>query len=52
VGDKFTVYVQDRQIDQWTDARLKMGGVGLYNERGERMSLKGGVNVIPLTVRK
>ncbi len=52
VGDKFTTYVQDQKVDEWTDSRLKMGGVGLYNERGERMSLKGGVNVVPLAIRR
>src|SRR5262249_33127979 len=52
VGEKFTTYVQDQKIDEWTDSRLKTGGVGLYNERGERMSLKGGLNVVPLVIRR
>ncbi|MBZ5603966.1 MAG: hypothetical protein LAO79_16830 [Acidobacteriia bacterium] len=52
VGDRFTTWVQDQKVDEWTDARIKIGGVGLYNERGERMSLKGGVNVVPLAIRK
>src|SRR5579885_3398890 len=52
VGDRFTTYVQDQKVDEWTDDRLKMGGIGLYNERGERMSLKGTVNVVPLVIKK
>ena len=52
VGDHFTTYVQDQKVDEWTDSRIRMGGVGLYNERGERMSLKGGLNVVPLAIRK
>ncbi len=52
VGDRFTTYVQDQKVDEWTDDRLKMGGIGLYNEHGERMSLAGTVNVVPLEIRK
>ena len=52
VGDRFSTYVQDQKIDEWTDDRLKMGGVGLYNERGERSSLKGTVNVVPLVIKR
>jgi len=52
VGDRFTTYVQGQKIDEWTDDRLKMGGIGLYNERGEHMSLKGTVNVVPLVIRR
>ncbi len=52
VGDRFTTWVQGQKIDEWTDSRLKMGGVGLYNERGERMSMKGGLNVVPLAIRR
>jgi len=52
VGDSFTTYVQDQKVDQWTDGRLKTGGVGLYNERDERMSLKGSVDVVPLVVKR
>jgi hypothetical protein len=52
VGDRFTTYVQDQKVDEYTDSRIKVGGVGLYNERGERMSLKGGVSVVPLAIRK
>jgi len=52
VGDRFSTYVQDQKVDEWTDDRLKMGGIGLYNERGEHMSLAGTVNVVPLVIRK
>jgi len=52
VGDRFTTYVQGQKVDEWTDSRIRTGGVGLYNERGERMSLKGGLNVVPLAIRK
>jgi hypothetical protein len=52
VGDRFTTYVQDQKVDEWTDDRLKMGGIGLFSERGERMSLKGTVNVIPLVIKR
>ncbi len=52
VGNHFTTYVQGEKIDEWTDDRIKTGGVGLYSERGEVASLKGGINVLPLVVRK
>jgi hypothetical protein len=52
VGSKFTTYVQDEKIDEWTDDRVKTGGVGMYSERGEVASLKGGVRVVPLVVKR
>jgi hypothetical protein len=52
VGNHFTTWIQDRKIDELTDDRITSGGVGLYNERGEIASLKGGVSVVPLAVRK
>ena len=52
VGDHFTTYVQDEKVDEWTDSRVKTGGVGLYSERGEVATLKGGMSVLPLIVRK
>ena len=53
VGNHFTTYVQDQKIDQWTDDRIKTGGVGLYSERGEVANIKdGGMNVLSLTVKK
>lgn len=35
-GPHFTTYIQGQQIDSWTDDQLKVGGVGLLNEREER----------------
>jgi hypothetical protein len=52
VGNHFSTYIQDVKVDDWTDDRVKTGGVGLYSERGEVMSLKGGMNVVPLMMRK
>jgi len=52
LGDHFTTWVQDQKVDDWTDARLKTGGVGLFNERGERMSLDGGISVLPLVIKR
>jgi len=51
VGNHFTTWVQDQKVDDWTDDRLKTGGVGLYSERGERSSLKGAVSIVPLVVK-
>jgi hypothetical protein len=52
VGSHFTTYVQDVKIDDWNDDHVKTGGVGLYRERGEDATLKGGMNVVPLIIRK
>jgi hypothetical protein len=52
VGDHFTTYVQDEKVDDWTDDHIKTGGVGFYRERGEDATLKGGMSVIPLMIRK
>ena len=52
VGDHFTTWVQDQKVDEWTDDRIKTGGVGLYSERGETSTLKGGFNVVPLVLRR
>jgi hypothetical protein len=52
LGDHFTTYVQDQKIDDWTDDHIKTGGVGFYRERGEDATLKGGMNVVPLIVKK
>ena len=52
VGSRFTTYLQGEKIDEWTDDRVKTGGVGLYNERGEAASLSGSISVVPLVVRK
>jgi hypothetical protein len=52
VGSHFTTYVLDQKVDDWTDEQVKTGGVGLYSERGEVAALKGGMNVVPLIVKK
>ena len=52
VGDHFTTYVQDQKVDDFTDDRIKTGGVGLYNEHGEKLGLKGPVRVVPLMIKK
>jgi hypothetical protein len=51
VGNHITTWLQDQKIDDWTDERVKTGGTGLYYDRGERGSLKGGLNVVPLTLK-
>jgi len=52
VGNRFTTYVQDQKVDEWTDERIKTGGIGLYNERGEARTVKGGVSVVPLVIKR
>jgi hypothetical protein len=52
VGDRFTTWVQDQQVDQWTDARLKTGGAGLYREGAEQFTLYGTFHVTPLLAEK
>ena len=52
VGDHFTTYVQDEKVDDWTDGHIKTGGVGLYSDRGEVATLKGGMSVVPLVIKK
>jgi hypothetical protein len=49
IGNKFVTWVQDQKVDEWTDDRFKVGGVGLFNEHGAKpVSL----NVALLTVKK
>jgi hypothetical protein len=52
VGNHFTTYVQGEKVDDWTDDHVKTGGVGFYRERGEDATLKGGMNVVPLIIRR
>jgi hypothetical protein len=52
VGNHFVTYVQDQKVDDWTNDSVKTGGVGLYSERGETATLKGGISIVPLIVRK
>ena len=48
VGDHFTTWLQDRKVDEWTDARLKTGGAGVYSEGIEQSTLHGDFRVTPL----
>lgn len=48
VGDRFTTWVQDQQVDQWSDGQLSVGGVGLYYEKDDSAKLRDTLNVIPL----
>ncbi|MBX9599876.1 MAG: hypothetical protein K2X35_02690 [Bryobacteraceae bacterium] len=48
VGNKFTISILGKVLDQWTDDRLRTGGVGLIQERGERPPQPRGVHVTPL----
>ena len=52
VGDHFSTYVQDEKVDDWTDDRLKTGGVGLYSDRGETMPRPRAVSVLPLVIKR
>jgi hypothetical protein len=51
LGNTFTTWIADRKIDEWTDARLSGGGVGLYNDRAELWTVVHDLAVFPL-VRK
>jgi hypothetical protein len=48
VGQRFMTWVQDQQVDDWTDTRIDAGGVGLYYDNGDSAHLKGTLNVTPL----
>jgi len=48
VKDHFSTWIGDQKVDEWSDDHLKSGGVGMYSENGESISMKGSVNVIPL----
>jgi hypothetical protein len=39
-GDRFITSVGGQVIDTWQDARLRKGGVGFFNERGEIASIR------------
>jgi hypothetical protein len=48
VGNKFTTWISDWKVDEWTDARLGGGGVGLFSDRGEPASVAGDLALYPL----
>ena len=52
VGEHFSTWVQDEKVDDWTDDRLKIGGVGLYSDRGETMPRPRTVSVVPLVIKR
>jgi hypothetical protein len=52
VGNRFTTWVQDQKVDDWTDDRIKAGGAGLYSEDGERAALRSSFKVVPLMRKK
>jgi len=49
-GNTFATYVLDQKVDQWSDDRIRSGGVGLINERGDRSTIKA-VMVTPLVAK-
>ena len=51
VGSRFTTWVQDEKVDQWTDTQIGAGGVGLYYDSGDSAKLRDTLNVIPLVQR-
>jgi tetratricopeptide (TPR) repeat protein len=38
-GNRFRTYIEGQEADFWTEDRLKTGGVGFFNEAGERARL-------------
>lgn len=38
-GDRFTTVVNGQLVDSWTDRRLARGGVGFFNDPGEKANL-------------
>ncbi len=38
-GDRFMTMVNGQVVDSWTDQRLKRGGVGFFNDPGEKSNL-------------
>lgn len=39
-GDDFALAVQDQSVDSWTEPRLRHGGVGFFNSRGEESRVR------------
>jgi hypothetical protein len=48
IGPRFAVWVQGKKVDEWRDARLGSGGLGLYAEGDEVAAVQGAVNVVEL----
>ena len=52
VGDRFTAWLGDEKVAEWSDARLKAGPPGLMNEKGESASVRGNMKVTALVVKR
>ena len=52
VANQFTTWISEKKVDEWNDARLNAGGVGLYSDRGEPSTVVGALNVYPLIKKK
>jgi len=39
-GNRFSTVVNGRLVDSWADNRLKRGGIGFFNDPGERANLR------------
>jgi hypothetical protein len=48
VGNKFTTWISNWKVDEWTDARLGGGGVGLFSDHGEAAAVVADLAVYPL----
>jgi hypothetical protein len=51
VGNRFTTWIQDQKVDEWTDNQIDAGGVGLYYDNGDSAKLRDTLNVIPLKLK-
>lgn len=40
IGDRILTMIGGRVVDQWRDARFRTGGVGFFNERGDKSSIR------------
>jgi hypothetical protein len=48
IGTRFTAWIQDQKIAEWTDSRFGSGGVGFFSEQNEKAAMQGTVNVVAL----
>jgi hypothetical protein len=51
LGNRLTTWVQDQKVDEWNGENLNAGGIGTYNERGERGTIQGEMKVFPIAVK-
>ncbi len=40
IGNRYSISVQDKVIDEWTDDRVLSGGVGVFSDKGERAQVQ------------